>query len=262
MSNTAEQRAHLLKYMELGLRPIPLRGKVANYHWKSFVLTQSNMESYITPGTNWGIRTGQIPIGTYFYAVDIDDKLLLSRFMELNPLPEKAPIVSTGRGFHIYLSWGMPAETRHSPGLDIIANGYVVVPPSVHPSGKIYRFIVPLGSHIPMLNPRSIYWPLPTLPFRPNPIAGNARNSAGHLGGDSFDWDNIFNGVSEGQRHNTLVRYLGILHSRWDTEDEALAKVSEWNKLNNPPIPEHELVTTVRYCYREWGRRKVGNGNR
>jgi hypothetical protein len=116
MTNIVEQRAYLLKYIELGLSPIPLQGKVANYHWKSFVLTKFNMESYIRPGVNWGLRTGQISNGMYFYVVDIDDKLLLARFIELNPLPAKTPIVSTGRGFHLYLCANEEPQTRHWGG--------------------------------------------------------------------------------------------------------------------------------------------------
>lgn len=132
----------------------------------------------------------------------------------------------------------------------------MVAPPSIHPSGKVYRFIVPLGDHIPLLNPRSIVWPLTNPIYRPHPLAGYARNSSEHTQGSAFDWSSIFNGVSEGQRHNTLIRYLGILHSKWDTEDEALAKAIEWNKLNKPPLPEHELVATVRHCYGEWDKRR------
>lgn len=49
MFNGQEIREQLNKYLDLGFSPIPLQGKVANYHWKDFKLTQANINEYIKP---------------------------------------------------------------------------------------------------------------------------------------------------------------------------------------------------------------------
>ncbi len=55
-----------------------------------------------------------------------------------------------------------------------------------------------------------------------------------------------------GQRHNTLVKYISILFNACFPEEESMAKLSEWNKLNKPPLPERELIATVKDCYQRW----------
>lgn len=48
--------------------------------------------------------------------------------------------VVTNRGVHLYLMVDEPVQTSHVPGvIDIKASGYVLAPPSIHPSGRHYR---------------------------------------------------------------------------------------------------------------------------
>ena len=66
--------------------------------------------------------------------------------------------------------------------------------------------------------------------------------------------DSRFAGVQQGQRHNTLVRIIGILLNTHFTEEETLAEVLAWNRTNKPPMSQHEVVITVRDRYERWDR--------
>lgn len=55
--------------------------------------------------------------------------------------------VLTGRGVHLYVSVDQPVRTAHIGLIDIkAAGGYVLAPPSVHPSGRVYREVDPGAS--------------------------------------------------------------------------------------------------------------------
>ena len=50
--------------------------------------------------------------------------------------------VRSARGYHIYVTTSQPAQNAKLPGIDIKAQGgYVLTPPSVHPSGLQYRVL-------------------------------------------------------------------------------------------------------------------------
>lgn len=50
--------------------------------------------------------------------------------------------VKTARGYHVYFTTSQPAQNVKLPGIDIKAiGGYVLFPPSVHPSGVQYQII-------------------------------------------------------------------------------------------------------------------------
>lgn len=52
--------------------------------------------------------------------------------------------VRTARGFHLYIFLPHKEQNRKLPGIDIKANGgYVLIPPSIHPSGIQYQAINP-----------------------------------------------------------------------------------------------------------------------
>lgn len=258
-------RQQLEKYLSLGFSPIWLRGKVANYHWKDFKLTKDNLIQYLKPGINWGIRSGLLQSGVYLWFIDLDSKDLLADVIESNYELLKAPIVSTGKGFHIYLTWKQEVKTKHMAEIDIIGNGYVVAPPSTHASGKPYRFIRPLNSLPPLVNPESLVFaqqqPPPIIaksvaPVLLNPSfdasTDNSSNTTAPVSFDPLYCASQFLGVQRGQRHSALVRIVGLEIVRSFTEEETLATALEWNKRNKPPMTQAEILSTVHDCYQRY----------
>jgi hypothetical protein len=52
-------------------------------------------------------------------------------------------MVKTSRGVHVYIQTEIPSQNYHSPLLDIKAErGYVLIPPSIHPSGAQYGVLL------------------------------------------------------------------------------------------------------------------------
>ena len=253
MYDEREIRAQLNTYLSLGFSPIPLRGKVANYHWKDFTLTRDNMNQFLKPGINWGLRSGLLPSGVYLWFIDLDSRSLLASFLELHFALLNAPIVSSGKGFHIYCTWPHEVKTRHLKSIgidiDIIGKGYVVAPPSVHQSGKQYRFIRPLNSLPPTVNPEAL-----VSTYLPPPIV---TKSVAQVPLDMSTGNCRFAGVYQGARHNTLVRIIGILLNTHFIEEETLAEALAWNQTNNPPMSQQEVIATVHDCYERWDRYEV-----
>jgi hypothetical protein len=247
-------RDYLLQYLELGFHPIPLIGKIPCCKWKDFTLTKSNISAF--KKKNWGLRTDQIGDHLFFYAVDLDSKELLSDFWGDNTLPEHPLIVSTGRGFHIYFTWSEPVKTMHfivkdSKKIDIIGNGaYVVAPPSLHPNGIYYKFLTPLESVPPLMDPGKLILPPQIILNNPVHLASNSANVSQNGGSLRYY---IENGALDGLRHTTLVAYIGALIKSCFREEEALVKILAWNKLNQPPLPENEVIKAVHDCYEKWG---------
>jgi Bifunctional DNA primase/polymerase, N-terminal len=87
------------------------------------------------PKANLGIITGRASGG--LVVADFDDRR-----------PERlidTPTVQTGRGLHVYLRSREQIRSRMGNGLELKAEGgYVVAPPSVHPSGQRYQWLISL----------------------------------------------------------------------------------------------------------------------
>ena len=143
-----------------GLNVIPLkfRGKepLDGFKWKKYQEYQFNptqlrniVERKIV---NLGIVLGKTS-GNLF-VLDFDDEEVFSKFIdEIMPrlyeddiLPSDHPrdftwLVETSRGFHVYFRSEETIEGNKKlcPGIDLKAHGgYIVAPPSIHPSGKRY----------------------------------------------------------------------------------------------------------------------------
>jgi len=89
------------------------------------------------PGCNWGARCDADRI-----VIDADKPEALDLIRALD-LPE-APTVYTARGRHLVYRYSgeLPAKLRNEAGDvvgDVKRNGYVLLPGSIHPSGKMYR---------------------------------------------------------------------------------------------------------------------------
>ena len=96
------------------------------------------------PDLNIGMATGTVS-GVFVLDVDGQEgKSSLSALEKLGPLPPSVTS-NTGKGKHILFR--MPAMPignsagRLGTGLDVRGDGgYVIVPPSVHPSGAVYQW--------------------------------------------------------------------------------------------------------------------------
>jgi hypothetical protein len=96
------------------------------------------------PDANIGIATGE---EAGFWVLDIDGEegsvSLLSLQKETAPIPETLEQKTGGGGRQLFFRWPAKKEIRNKqnfrPHIDVRGNGgYVVVPPSLHPSGQRY----------------------------------------------------------------------------------------------------------------------------
>lgn len=144
-----------LSRMGLSLIPLQASAKTPSqgFSWKPYQTTGTTTEqveqwSQEFPDCNWAVLLGR-PSG--LVALDVDSAAAL-RWVEVQggfrPNGETPPWYETGRGWQFLFR--LPVDlldvrgVNPSPGVEIRANGqYSVIPPSIHPNGKAYRWKKP-----------------------------------------------------------------------------------------------------------------------
>lgn len=183
------------------------------------------------PDASIGLVTGAAS-GLIVLDVDVQhggQGTLLELERKHGKLPKAAEVLTGGGGKHVYFRH--PGyEVRNSagrlgPGLDIRGDGgYVIAPPSVHASGREYKWLRPLGSVHPFDPPA---WLLSDAAQRRNAPAPAVESV-----------------IPEGQRRQTLLSLAGSMRRRGMAADEIVAAlVVVNNRRCRPPLPADELAS-------------------
>lgn len=104
--------------------------------------------------------------------------------------------------------------------------GFIVLPPTVHPSGNRYMWI---KRGVPGA------FPVALLDLRSQPKVQDEG------------WiTEALRGVSEGGRNDTCARLAGYFFKKGINYDIVESLLLEWNERNDPPMPVHEVRTTIK----------------
>jgi hypothetical protein len=203
------------------------------------------------PDANVGIVTGEI---SNLVVVDIDlehggENSLGALQRHFGTLPETVEAKTGGGGRHLYFTHpGRPCRNRAglARGIDLRGDGgYVVAPPSIHPSGAGYGWV-------PGHSPAEL--PLAPLPRWLTRIGGS------RAGRSLTEWRNLVRvGVPEGQRNSTPASLAG--HLLWHGVDPeiALELLMAWNRVRcRPPLSDNEAAQVVHSIVR---RHRTKNGS-
>lgn len=104
--------------------------------------------------------------------------------------------------------------------------GFIVLPPTVHPSGGRYEWIKRGAPGT---------FPVALLDLRSQPKVQDEG------------WiTEALRGVSEGGRNDTCARLAGYFFKKGINHDIVESLLLEWNERNDPPMPVHEVRTTIK----------------
>jgi hypothetical protein len=167
-------------------------------------------------------------------------------------------IACTSKGKHYYFK--MPRDengfqisigdsVKFLPGLDTRAEGgYVLAPPSIHPSGTAYIWErSPEEGILPL--PQWVYKAIVELPAERRFVSDFIKPSLpGTLRPNAPQplWLSGFMGVSEGERNSAAASYAGKILEGTSEEywPRAFEVLIDWNEQNSPPLGAKELLTT------------------
>ncbi|WP_053071927.1 bifunctional DNA primase/polymerase [Ornithinibacillus contaminans] len=143
-----------LQLYQYGLTPVPLIEKRplikdwSNRFFEQPLKQQDIINGIVDPtgktirydNRNIGILTGKI---SNIIVLDIDDTSLLNTLEKMGPLPDTWK-VQTNRGYHLYFNYDKEVPSMKLwDKIDILSNKkQVVAPPSKHPNGRHYKWIL------------------------------------------------------------------------------------------------------------------------
>ena len=223
--------AAAVKYRSRGFSVIPVGAdKKPIIEWKAFQqdpACQDEIEHWweTYPDANVGIVTGKVS-GLVVLDLDGDESLPAAKQLAL---PETW-VAKTGRGWHVYFRHpgnGTQISNRAGilPHLDVRGDGgYVIAPPSVHPSGTRYAWIK---------SPEAV--PLAELPA--NLLHLLMAPATAHL-----PTNGIGNPIPQGQRNDALYRIArGLLAKGLSPAAMTAALLAENGERCQPPMGEAEV---------------------
>lgn len=199
-----------LKYLSMGWSVVPLKPKekIPSIEWKEYqtrLPTREELKHWFTSTNtpNIAVVTGKV---SNLVVVDLDGAEGLNEGLRLNL---HSPITNiTGRGKQLF--YKHPGDVirntvKKYPGVDLRGDGgYVVVPPSIHPTGKRYHWLV-----APSVKGLSAF---------PTKIFTQVTESA--VATDSIDWiSEAIKELQNGHVHNVLVSVLGKFRHHNFSED-------------------------------------------
>jgi hypothetical protein len=191
------------------------------------------------PAANVAIVTGVV---SQLAVLDVDarhggDASLAEWERAHAPLPHTIEARTGSGGRHFYFAH--PGGLLHNqvglaPGIDLRGDGgFVVAPPSVHPSGRRYEWLHPPGE----------------APLAPMPpwLLQHVRRPGTRPGHPLSHWRQLLRaGVQEGERNNSIASLAG--HLLWHGVDPAVALelLLCWNATRcRPPLSPDEVARTV-----------------
>ena len=197
---------YALKYLKLGLSIIPLRprSKEPLIAWTEFQKrrpAEEEIRSWFQrwPNANLGIVTGTI---SGVVVIDLDGPEGIAQAQKLTLT--SAVVSITGNGKHLW--YRAPKDivqnaVKSLPGLDVRGEGgYVVVPPSIHESGRRYHFL-------------NSCFQINSLPEFPKQSINVEQKSVNNLPKQEGWIARALEDLKDGNIDNTLVRILGRLRS-------------------------------------------------
>jgi len=158
------------RYHDMGLNILPVGGKSHKQplvkSWKPYQKTRMTLPNVLSAlerpdATGIGIITG--PTSGNLYVRDFDESGAYQRWADAHrALADTLPTESTGRedGRHVFFRHADTlATTKHHDGELRGADAFTVIAPSIHASGKRYKWIRPLVSldDVPFQNPTDFF---------------------------------------------------------------------------------------------------------
>jgi hypothetical protein len=283
------------EYARRGLSVIPLRGKTpAVPTWKVYqsvrIADDEGLAKWFSRAdvTGIGIILGRVS-GDLFVR-DFDDPDAYRRWAESHAeLASTMTTVRTARGAHVYGRWKGTKPATFDDG-ELRAEGqYVAAPPSAHPTGIVYAWVVPLpDGDVPEVDPAAaglLAQPAPELWGRAHEstestestesptIASNSQTlklSTSRVRAD--DLDTLIEAAikntlptENGQRHRRLfvfVRYLYAIPALADVPVKELKPiVRRWFDAALPAITTRDFDVTWGEFSTAWGRVRWGIGD-
>lgn len=230
---------HIVRgYCTCGEDECPTPGKHPAIQWTEYAKrlpTRKEIKSWFTKeftGANIGTATGLV---SNLVVVDLDGEEGEETAQKKLGLPLNTLASRTGGGgIHLfYQADGNEIQTRVRafPGVDIRGEkGFVVLPPSTHESGELYRWINkvhPVKCDLSVLK---------------TPVVRDDFDS-----GEGW-YAEFIDGVPEGMRSNVASRLAGRYFALGMSSKEVFCMMENWNRRNIPPLLMSELKTTLRWA--------------
>jgi len=216
-----------------GLPVFPCNGKVPLTE-HGFQDASTETEAVLTWWTRWpeaaiGIPTGAVS-GLFVLDVDVQHGgagTLAELERKHGKLPQAPEVLTGGGGKHLYFRHpGREVQStagKLGPGVDVRADGgYVIAPPSLHASGRAYRWLRS-GRKLEL----------------PEPPAWLLEEVRGRRNGSAPPVEAV---IPEGQRRQELLSLAGTLRRRGLGAGEILPALAAVNEARcRPPLPRGEL---------------------
>lgn len=218
-----------------GLRVFPLKPRnkapLTAHGFRDAVSDETQIQAWWAewPNANVGLRTGYDPErGVGIAVLDVDPRgggteALATLFAEYGTPSESRRVETGGGGEHRYFPLNGPLASWNSgTGLELKADGaYVVVPPSIHPSGRAYAGVSPSTDR-----------PGEPLPEWLRQMGRGANGRAAP----------IADRIPEGSRRPTLTSLAGSMRRRGMGEREIAAALLVTNDQRcDPPLAEEDV---------------------
>jgi len=235
-------------YLRRGWSVIPIqpRSKLPATSWAPYQRqppTEAELADWFGrwPEMNIGIVTGSV---SGLAVLDVDPRhggeASLRQLEEVHGgLAATAEAETGGGGRHLYLQLPprlLRSRTGLAAGIDLRAEGgMVVAPPSVHPSGQLYRWR-------PRRSP-SAQWLAPMPPWLLRLALEGPERQTHTLG----HWRELVRtGVEEGTRNSSLASLAGYLFRHGLDAEVVLELLLSWNRVRcRPPLPDAEVASVV-----------------
>jgi Bifunctional DNA primase/polymerase, N-terminal/Primase C terminal 1 (PriCT-1) len=191
------------------------------------------------PQFNVAIATGAV---SNIFVIDVDGldaEIELRRLeAEHGELPPSVEVI-TARGRHLYFRWPeIPIRNsagKIAPGIDVRGDGgYVLAPPSIHPTGRRYEWSVDCASALA----EAPAWLL-------DKVALPAKGVTPQLPPQAWR-ELVASGAVEGTRDNTITKLAGHLLRRRIDPFVVLELLQSWNLTKcAPPLPAADIERII-----------------